>query len=87
MPRPSLVVQNQIKEGLYALTGSIINTEQSQSLCNAFSSMFKSATEFCFSSNNLGDKQFADMVTQMCSNSDLLEEVQGISYSDNNELG
>ena len=87
VPRPSLVVQNQIKEGLYALTGSIINTEQSQSLCNAFSSMFKSATEFCFSSNNLGDKQFADMVTQMCSNSDLLEDVQGISYSNNNELG
>ena len=87
VPRPSLVVQNQIKEGLYALTNAILSTEQSQALANTFKCMFTAAKEFCFSNNNLGDKQFADILTQMCGDQDLLEDLQGISYSHNNELG
>ena len=72
---------------MYALTNTSISTEQLQSLCNTFRCMFNSLKEICFSNNNLGDKPFADIINQMCSDEDLLEELARISYSNNNELG
>ena len=49
--------------------------------------MFKDVKEVCFSNNKMSDKQFADILTQIIEDGALFRKIQGITYTDNNEVG
>ena len=62
LPKPAIVVQSKVKEEMYALTNTIINGEQLDSLASILKLMDDSLKELCLSNNNIADKHFSDLL-------------------------
>ena len=87
LPKPNIVVQSRVKEEMYALTNTIINSEQLESLASILKIMEDTLRELCLSNNNTTDKQFSDLLQLIVADETLREDLQRITYSHNNELG
>ena len=87
LPKPNIVVQNKVKEEMYALTNTIINQEQLESLASILKLMDDSLKELCLSNNNITDRQFSDLLEIIIADEYMQQDLQQITYSNNNELG